>query len=51
MMPSRRVRRLDRGLDHGDIVMALSKTFRRKGPVLAESSAFLMAHAGLASAP
>jgi len=39
------------GLNHGDIVMALSKTFRRKGPVLKESSAFLMAHAGLASAP
>lgn len=33
------------GLDHSGIIMALSKTFRGKAPVLAESSAFLMAHA------
>lgn len=29
------------GLDHEDIIMALSKPFRGKGPVLADSAAFL----------
>ena len=33
--------RIHPGLDHEDVVMALSKPFRGKGPVLAESVAFL----------
>ncbi len=34
------------GLDHSDTLLALSVTFRRKAPVLAEMSAFLHQHAG-----
>lgn len=34
-------------LDHEEIVMALSKPFRSKGPVLADSVAFLQAHLGM----
>ena len=34
------------GLDHEDVVMALSKPFRGKAPVLKESSAFLKRHLG-----
>ena len=34
------------GLDHADTLLALSVTFRRKAPVLAEMSAFLHQHAG-----
>ena len=34
------------GLDHADTLLALSVTFRRKAPVLAEMSAFLHRHAG-----
>lgn len=33
------------GLNHEDLAMALSKPFRSKGPVLAESADFLMANA------
>jgi acetyl esterase/lipase len=33
-------------LDHKEIVMALSKPFRAKGPVLADSVAFLKARLG-----
>ncbi|SEN39147.1 Acetyl esterase/lipase [Sphingomonas gellani] len=33
------------GRSHVDLVMALSRPFRGKGPVLADSSAFLLAHA------
>lgn len=32
------------GLDHADIVVALSKPFRGKAPVLADASEFLLAH-------
>jgi acetyl esterase/lipase len=35
-----------RGLDHEEVVMALSVPFRSKGPVLAESVAFLNRHLG-----
>jgi acetyl esterase/lipase len=34
------------GLDHEEVVMALSKPFRGKGPVLQDSSAFLQRHLG-----
>lgn len=34
------------GLDHSDTLLALSVSFRRKAPVLAEMSAFLHQHAG-----
>ena len=34
------------GLDHEEVVMALSKPFRGKGPVLNDSTAFLMRHIG-----
>lgn len=34
-------------LDHEEIVMALSKPFRSKGPVLADSVAFLREHRGM----
>lgn len=34
------------GLDHEEVVMALSKPFRGKGPVLKDSSDFLMKHLG-----
>jgi acetyl esterase/lipase len=36
-------------LDHEEIVMALSKPFRSKGPVLADSVAFLHKHQGTAT--
>lgn len=32
------------GLSHEDLIMAISKPFRSKAPVLADSTAFLMAH-------
>jgi len=35
-----------RGLDHEEVVMALSVPFRSKGPVLADSTAFLNRHLG-----
>lgn len=34
------------GLDHEEVVMALSKPFRSKGPVLKDSTTFLMRHMG-----
>jgi acetyl esterase/lipase len=38
--------RIYEGLDHSDTLLALSVSFRRKAPVLAEMSAFLHQHAG-----
>ncbi|MEH3118120.1 MAG: alpha/beta hydrolase [Methylorubrum populi] len=38
--------RVYEGLDHADTLLALSVSFRRKAPVLAEMSAFLHQHAG-----
>ncbi|MGA4554900.1 alpha/beta hydrolase [Methylorubrum aminovorans] len=38
--------RVYEGLDHSDTLLALSVSFRRKAPVLAEMSAFLHQHAG-----
>ena len=39
------------GLDHEEVVMALSKPFRGKGPVLNDSTAFLMRHMGKTAQP
>ncbi|CAO4149160.1 hypothetical protein LPLAFNJD_LOCUS2875 [Methylorubrum aminovorans] len=38
--------RVYEGLDHSDTLLALSVSFRRKAPVLAEMSAFLHQHSG-----
>ena len=38
--------RIYEGLDHSDTLLALSVSFRRKAPVLAEMSAFLHQHSG-----
>lgn len=37
------------GLDHEEVVMALSKPFRSKGPVLNDSTSFLMRQLGKSS--
>lgn len=45
------VLRLYPGLSHNDLIMALSKPFRGKAPVLDESIAFIEAHLGRQSRP
>jgi acetyl esterase/lipase len=43
--------RLHAGLDHNDIVMALSRVFRSKAPVLDDGAAFLLANSNPAQVP